>query len=261
MPKYSRKNFKKGGNRKKRYQSKLADKKINTLVEKRMEQIAKKEAKKARAKTYKDFELGAYSNSGQVASLVNVTDSSDATLLNIFELPVHDEDATKSTVSQRLGDFAYIRGFKVAGVLRMAGTSSDMMNLRVKCVLFSQRRQIDPLANQILTDLPTPCIYNDLNGSPKDEDQIDDYSKLNIIKTYTCDVKPHRAVAVNKHFEFSHYFKNPIKQQWEPVDVGGTNPMKHAYFLTIFSDRNSASTGLQSPLQVCLNARTYYYTE
>lgn len=259
MPRAYRKKNARARKPRRKARSRLADKKINTLVEKRMSQIAKAAATGARAKTYTTMALGAHKVGGQPLVYANITESSNNTLVPLHQLPVHDEDATKDLTGHRLGNEAWIRGFKVSGCLSMVGSSSDMEQCKIQLALFSQKRQADPLAAQVLTDLPDPPVFNPLSGASPDEDQKQDAKSITILARKTFSINPKRSIGYCQPFNFSHYFKKPQKNYFEPSDVSGTNPLTRTYWLTAFADRD-LTTG-SSPPRIVAEIRTFYFTE
>ena len=264
------KGYKKGRGRKRgrRTRSRLADKKINTLVEKRMVQIAKKEATKARQKSYIDYRLGVYEPDGSAfntaAGWATLTANGDGTLLSIYSIGKADEDIDISIVSKRTSDHVWYRGFNVKGVIKLRGSTNDMSDFRVKVCLFSFKRPVDAQQADILSDLPVPCVYNDLNGRPMSEEQKLDYSKVTMLASKVINCRPTRALEMFKPFTLSKYFKQPQKQTWYPADSAGSNPQKKVYFFTAFTDRvlppDSSGTASQQPEILC-NIRALYFQE
>lgn len=255
------KGYRSGRGRKlRRRPTRLADKKINTLVEKRIVEIQKKSEARARAKTYVDYIMGSYNNSGWPAGYVNISHNPDSTLLSMYTIPVHDEDSTKDVTSQRLGNYVWVRGFRITGSLRMAASTNNMNDCRVKLVLFSQKRQVDPLSNQILTDLPVPVMFNELSGALPDEDQKEDRRGIQVHATKIVTIRPTRACEWARPFRLQHFFKVPQKQMFEPTDTSGQNPLTRTYFMTAYSDRDLSNSDQTQPSIVC-NARAFYYVE
>lgn len=242
-----------------RHKNRLRDRKINTLIEKRMSQIAKKEAKKSRSKTFKDFGLGSYDQEGRVNSYTTLTDLSDSTRLPLYVVQRSDEDVTSAIESYRLSEFIYVKGFKCAGMLHMPTSNSDMADVRVRLVLFSQKRQVDPIESQLLNDLPTPCLNNFLNGWMGDPDQRQDRRGITVHASKIITIRPRGKVAVNRPFVFQKFFKKPHKQEWDASDGAGINPLVRSYWFTAYTDADVSGT--DSKVQLVMTARKYFFTE
>lgn len=234
----------------------------------RIKRIARTEANKARAKSYIDYELGAYANDGSTYNTnggwATMSENSDGTLLSVFAIPKADEDVTISTVSKRLSDFVWLREFDVGGIIRLQASTNDMCDFRVKVALFSFKRGVDPLTSTILTELPAPALYNDLNGSPMDESQVEDYSKVEVLASKVITCRPTRAVELFKPFRLRYKFKKPQMEQWDPNDSDGENPQLRTYFFAAWQDRilppDAGGTAVQQG-QICCNVRLHYFQE
>lgn len=247
--------------RKKKYprRSRLRDKKINTLVEKRMSQIAKKEAKKARAKSYKDYHIGSFTANGLVNSTTTLTASPDSMILALYPFVVQTSTTSNSSIGYRLNDFVWMRGFTVSGVLQQAASANDMSEVRVRFCLISQKRQADPLANQVLTDLPSPLLFNRLNGAKPTEDQITDRKSIKVLHSKLVRIKPRGKYAINQPFSMSYYFKSPQKQTFDPSDTQGANPLNRTYWLSAYCDKDISSS--DSKITFAATVRVHYFQE
>ena len=241
---------------------KLKDRKINTVIEKRMTQIAKKEATRARSKTYIDNELGGFYTTGLPKGAVAIEDQAVDCLCSLHVAPLYDEDTHDGNIiGLRFGDDVWFRGFKVQGRLEMK-KGADSQRTRVKLALFSARRESSPQASQISDELPSPIIFNDLSGSRMDEEEKVETSKVTVLATKVITLNPVSPdLPVYKNFSLSHYFKRPQWNQYEPSDRAGANPLKRSYWFCAFADRESHGSGMEAKIGINANARAFVFTE
>ena len=249
--------------RRKRRKTKLADKKINTLVEKRMVTIARKEAKKSRASTYKDVSLGSYTANGSISTYATQVPT-DAPLLGAVDLnilPRYDEDVHGADlVGKRIGDDVWLKGWKIRGMLHVAG-SNDMVEQRLCMALISARRPVtaDHTGPALLNDYPGTLMFNQLNGEVKDEAQRETFSHVKVEKLKVFKLKSISKNSINRPFSFDFWFKKPKRIQYSPSDPNGLYPINRSYFLTMYTDQDH-STGVNGVRFIC-SIRSFFYTE
>ena len=247
---------------KNRYTGRLADKKINTLVEKRCVEIAKKEATKARAKTYLDNELGGYYNSGLPKGAVAVTHKLVDCLCSMHVAPLYDEDTHDGNIiGLRHGDDVWFRGFKVSGRLEMK-LGTDAAKTKVRLCIFSARRETAPQVSQIIDELPSPIVFNNLSGARMDEEEKVETSKVTLLASKVVTLSPITVdLPVYKDFSISHYFKRPQWNQYAADDRAGANPLKRSYWFGAFADRDSHDTGAQAKVGLNCTSRAFVFVE
>ena len=255
--KTSRKNMFK----KRSYRSKLNDKKINTLVEKRISEIAKTEANKARKKSYKDYSVGVYDNYGCISDYHHLTDRPSGCFITIHKVASYNPSTSPSTVSKRIGDTIWVRGFKIEGVLNMESSNSNITDIDCKLALIRVKRPEAPQTTHVMSELPTPILYNDLNGGrPMIEQEVDQTNQVQLLGSRVLRLRPKGKIDTNKHFTWSVWFKRPQKNMFAPSDTSGDNPLLYSYWFVAFTDTDTSSNP-DSKAQFICNVRKYYFQE
>lgn len=255
-----------------RRRNKLRDRKINTLVEKRAFQIAKKAATKSREHTYHDTYIGQFATSGLITNSVAIRGwsggsitNNNSLMLKLHQIPLYDDTPTSGTlmpsrIGHRIGEHVWMRGFSVTGCIFTPSASNDATDFRVCLALFSKKRPVGGNAGTVLSELPEYAIYNDLNGRPPDELQKESAKQVTVLKkrifSVRCQgVKAGRVIP----FRFQHWFKRPQKCYYNQSDTAGTNPITRSYFFTVFTDSDLATTAA-APLITCA-ARSHFFVE
>jgi hypothetical protein len=233
-----------------------------------MVQIAKKEASKARASTYQDQTLGSYSAIGEISTyrssggtLLPLTANPGQNRLDLNVCPRWDEDVHGADLTgKRVGDDIWIKGWKMTGCIAVS-SSNTMTEQRVKMALVSARRPVtaDHTGPALSGDYPASILYNGLNGSMKDEEQREQYAKVNVLHTKTINLKPITKHDINKPFSFSYFFPTPRREQYDPGDVNGIFPIRRSYFFLVWTDRDHSSGA--NAVSIVYDCRKYFYTE
>jgi hypothetical protein len=239
--------------------SKLRDKKINTLVEKRMVQIAKK----SRADTYKDIVMGTFNSHGQIQNLSPAIPTTNPSVcrLDLNITPRGDEDAHGADlVGRRPGTDIWLKGFKCSGIITVAG-SNAMVNQRLTIALVSARRPLgaNNLGPNLALDYPTSFIWNEMNGALKTESQKEAYSHVQILKKKVMWLSPKAKATIRVPLRFEHFFKRPKIVKYHPNDDQGVYPLNRSYFLVMYTDADHSSG--DNSVRFVLACRKYYFTE
>lgn len=232
---------------------------IGKKLEKRIRQIAKKEATKARDKNEKSYFVGSYFGRGAVAATQDLTDDWTDNLVKLYEVPLYDEDAHQGDqIGKRLSHEVFIRGFRATGQIRMGG-SSTMTDAGVRIVLFRQRRPAAPQSTDVVSDLPLYVVYNNLNGSVPDEDQEEVMSKVQILAQKTIWLRPSYKRDISRNFTLSKFWKRPQKQNFDPEDTLGDNPLDYTYWLTAYTNEDFSSGA--SAVKLVAEVKMFYFNE
>lgn len=232
---------------------------LSLREKKAVRKIARSEAKKARAKNYKDFYIGTYTNDGRVNSTVSLDHTLVTVRSTLHAVPLYDEDTQGGdSLATRANETIYIRGFAVSGQI-LYDSSSDMRDTVVQLVLWRQKRGATPTEAKVLSNIPTTVYYNKLNGSLPDEDEVELMSKVQILAVKTIPFRL-RLKADGRHtFRFSKFWKRPQRQNFAPSDLTGVNPFDYAYFISARTDHDNSTLDIN--YRIAATIRCSYFTE
>lgn len=241
---------------------------LTAAAKKQVTRIARKEAGKARASTYYDNTVGSYTALGEVSTyrnqggtLLPLTSNPGQNRLDLNPCPRYDEDTHGADlVGKRIGDDIWIKGFKMQGLLSVTA-SNQMTEQRVRMALVSARRPVtaDHAGPALTADYPANVLYNDLNGSMKDEEQRELYAKVRVLATKEITLHPKMKADINRPWSFTHWFKKPKREQYDPQDAAGVFPLRYSYFFLMWTDRDHS--GGANAVSVVYDCRKYYFTE
>lgn len=270
--------------RRRKHRSKLSDKKINTLVERRCLQIAKKVVSKEAYPNFVSYNFGSYGedegdipNYGRVLSsdavtLEPTTQRLFAGLVTSLLVPkVHatetaGNDPLQDILGRRYNDKIYVKGFKIQGRLKLpASTNNDAVKISIYEVIpkwthQGQSTDSGQLAAMLVTASLPPTGFQ---RAPQEDPLFAKTQSLVVTKTY----KLHNhdpSEDVSKLFKMSHYFKKPKLIQYMETDNSGSAPLNRFFYVmfqaTGINDDVSGpvpTPSARSPL-VCAEIRCYY---
>ena len=255
--------------RKRRFKkrSKLADSKINTLIEKRIVAISKP----ARADTHQTEHMGSWVAGGRPGNWFALNPSPDpttcSTALNtapIYNPASHGADL----IGKRIGDKIWLKGFRITGSLKLEG-SNNMVHQKVCMAIISAKRPPNATATgpPVVNDYATSLMWNDMSGAMKTQVQVENYKSTQVIAKKYYTLKSISKNELHIPVSFSHFFKKPALQVYSNQDTTGAFPLNRSYYFCIFTDRetrvltNPPADYVNSPVLFRLAIRKYFYTE
>lgn len=222
-----------------------------------VKKIVSKAVTVARAKNYRDFYIGTYTNDGRVSAVSDLTHDPKIVIRALHNIPLF---VSGDTVSTRPGHEIWIRGLSVTGQILCTG-ANDMKDCKVEIFLWKQKRPAVPTAANVTTLMPSTVLYNGLNGSLPDESEVEQASKVTILARTVLNIRPiDKDIDYRRNFRLSKWWKRPQKQNYAPAaDVNGDNPFDYAYFMSARTGHDLSATTFKPG--IVATCRVHYFTE
>lgn len=263
-------NKRRGGRRKRRRtQSKLADKRINTLVEKRIQQISRAEDRKLlQYRIFRQFPSGVYSYGTNTFSGQPIDNAG-----LIYEVGQVQKQATNISGAvelngKRVGNVILVTGFQLLLKTYLPENNSQatienvVLSYRLSCVT----DEWNPLSSSPYT--PNAISIDDtLPWYPFGYSRVLDAEVTQIferrrVKHYIKGSVSHRSTethAQSTMVKRFYKFKKPLEVMYDPADTAGTQtPLQHKFFLSF---RTNTPIGYTTDMKPHVNAciKTYYH--
>ena len=230
--------------------SKLADKKINTLVERRCKEIAEKAVKSKMVKNSVVGEYGSYYATGQPRIWNQIVSEAvpfyvAGGFLPAAGTPVQPTLRVPLYANQQIGGISYasmpegarrtnkiyVTGFKMTGMIRKKSSSqySDVDWIRVSLHESALKFNAFPSAAQLAsvigsrTDPPKTGFM--IDETDQDDAQYHKQQKILHSKTYKISTRDaHLNGFAHRTFTFQKYFKQPKMIFYDDSDTQGSSP-------------------------------------
>lgn len=291
MPRGKVKRRKRRGRRS--YASRLADKKINTLVEKRAAQIAKKEVRKSLYKNCVISPYGEYFTSGQCkhwnqissepsntsgAFMIGAGFSATSVTVPDLRVPLQANQSVgtvlyeKMPAGTRRTNKVYVTGFKMQGLLRVRKVAAEPGQDWVKITLHESvlNNNAFPsgslLEHAMTLDQIPPATGFMIDET--DEDAIQRRKQQKVLHSRTYRLKTDQTTGdVYVPFKFQKFFKQPKMLFYDDTDLTGSAPYNRFLWCTVQASGlnesavSEASIGLptvNSP-EICASCKLFYH--
>lgn len=272
--KYSRKLIR---GKKRSYMSRLSDKKVNTLVELRMQEVARKED---RRNVYKNFthiiDSGNWLGDGQLdpnnaglglrptPNVYNIAwsahDAIPAMATTVTPAPGITVTRLNTIRGQRLTNKIALTSVVLKGVILIPEACTDV---RIKMGLYSVKV---PLGNRSagtgwsITGYETnilDSVCSPDNNYFFDEEAVQNFKTQRALKVIVIKTGAKYGVARKLNWSFRYRFKKPYIQEYEPDDPSGTLPINKFLYFAVCTDidQNSAT----SRPHLYMNHKVYYH--
>lgn len=277
--------------RTRRRRSKLADKKINTLVEKRMLQIAKKEDRKNIYRNSVVAPYGDYFTSGQCKHWNQITSEPSAfkicagfaatsVTVPALKIPLAANIAiggisySKMPAGQRRTNKVYVTGFKMTGMFRIKRSSTRSSGDWVRISLYESilNNNAFPSGSALDTvmtlDHVPPATGFVLDETDEDAIQRRKQQKClhkKVFKLHTNGAGGNELVHLP--FTFQKFFKTPKMLFYDDTDLTGAAPYNRFFWCQVQASglnedaTSEASIGVattDSP-EICASCKVFYH--
>ena len=277
--------------RTRRRRSRLGDKKINTLVEKRMLQIAQKEDKKNIYRNSVVAYYGDYFTSGQCKHWNQISSEPSAFTIGAgfaassvtvphLKIPlasmsnIGSLQYTKMPAGQRRTNKVYVTGFKMTGMLRIKRSSSGATGDWVRINLYESVLNNNSfpsgtaLDNAMTLDHAPPATGFILDET--DEDAIQRRKQQRLLHTKTWKLHTDGSAGNElKHypFTFQKFFKKPKMFFYDDTDLTGSAPYNRFLWCQVQASgineiaTNESTIGVvttDSP-EICAACKLFYH--
>lgn len=253
---------------KKKKTSRLADKRINTLVEKRMKEIAVKECKKKVFKNWVFNTLGSYSATTRLITAERAIPSGTighyllANQTNIGSLDFPDfriqrqpiaaveiqnpdfDDPLALLIHHRKSDTIYLSSIVFRGQLRLpsGGTGSDQVRLGLwQARLPAETPTLGRLNNSVYLGAQRPA--GAVGYIETEQDKRESVKSQRLLKMKQWKLTNYEDDDRVVPFVFKHHFKRPVKIVYDDNDMSGSYPRNRFFwFAFTASGRNDDAT-------------------